>query len=300
MNQKGLTLYELLIAVALGSALILIILKSIYFVQKKEALNGVALTSVEGASLALFNMTNSIRKSNIGKRHIPINSETPEAGIVLAATNYNYLYQVDTGNLTRPFIGPTNTTELGSDQLVIQYKAKELGGYDCTNKKISSLTDMIVEKYYISKNNNTLNLVCSSGRFNKISGLSGFDTVNIMMRDVDYFTAILTVQDINDDYMLKSFDSAYSETPSPKYRNISITDYLNSASKYKIVGVQLGLIWHMDFPYEKVMTSSVENKKTNFFIFNKNVEIKPSYIADKRFFVMTQAVSLRNGSGALE
>lgn len=239
-SQQGFTLIELMVSLVLG--LIIVAAATMLFIagQKSLALQQGAADIQDNANFALNYITKDVRMANLNNSTATMNASLANGGIVFSTTN---LAGISTANVSQSAVSGTSNVTTGSDQLTIQYLPTESqingGLFDCEGTQVQFIDPVaktipfVVERYFVRRDSNigsnetaatALSLVCAAGRSNDMTAFNS-DTGQIIMKRVDYFRVLLTVQ-----------NSAGS------FRDMSISDYVTNAPTARILGVKIGLL----------------------------------------------------------
>lgn len=301
--QKGFTLVELMVALALGlvvvAAATLLFLTAIKSNQTQNAMTDLQ----DNANFGLNYITQDIRMSNLNNVSAQLDDQLELGGIVLSQNNYPNILrpQPDPANptvtpvmntvlLSSSGLGESNVSE-ESDQLVIQYQPVEANTYDCEGRIIPNTERMVVQRYFLRADNNPntgednpLALACDAGHYEiGNTTVQNFgDAGEIIMKRVDHFRVLLNV--------------ANKVTGNQRY--ISIADYMATANKPRILGVSLGILSRSA---QNVGSSAELAQNNQFNVLDQTVTVNSDgnpngYIRR----VVTQDVALRNALGARE
>lgn len=317
--SKGLTLIELMVALAIGLIIIaaafqLFLTGSINYNLQKN------LSELQdNGNFGLNYLIKDIKLANLDADLAVINDRNKYSGIVLTSSkSYTSLAEedkevqsanlplyltnssVELTKLTRAKVGPSNV-DVASDQLVIQYKAFDSEGFDCEGNAITQAEIdeglFIVQRYFLRPDGKStdLALACDAGRYRTLvstdnlpSGIQGLgDNGQIIMRRVDYFNVLLGVKQNNtDEFSYMTIDEYMGST------NSLVKD---AAPRARIMSVQLGALVR---GYDSISGSDV--MPTEFRVLNKDVTLDSNltekYVRD----VVSQTVALRNGYGLME
>ncbi|STY94962.1 Tfp pilus assembly protein PilW [Moraxella atlantae] len=261
--QAGFTLIELMISLVLG-LLITAAVFQVYIAMVRTSAIQRSGSEINDASIfGIQQVEQKLRLANLGNTVNQINQTTGYGGIVLSGANLNYstdqpapndIAQKITvsadGNTTAgtsPLWSKISNTNVGSDQLVIQYQ--NVTGeniLDCENNTVAQNAH-VVERYFLREpstntnvSQNMLVLACDAGRVGvsgilpannsvtpKIPGFGGAGEELIL--NVDQFKVEIGIQNGNTlTYITPAQYNALDET-SPLYRA-------------PIVAVKLGLL----------------------------------------------------------
>ncbi|MCG2573904.1 PilW family protein [Acinetobacter sp. ME22] len=285
-SQQGLTLIELMVSLILG--LIIIAAATMLFIagQKSFALQQGAADIQDNANFALNYITKDVRLANLGNSTASMTSSLANGGIVFK-TN---LAGITTANASQSEVSGTSNVTTGSDQLTIKYLPTQTGGFDCEGNEITSTSDYVIQRYFVRQDTNTtgtetsataLALACDAGRATSAGVVSNFgDSGQILMKRVDYFHVLLVV-----------------ENGSGSFRDMTIADYLSSASTNRILGVKLGILVRSS---QSVGVDSNIDLTKSFAVLDKTVTLNSTIqnIKTKNLRqVIAQAVAMRNALG---
>lgn len=284
-SQQGFTLIELMVSLVLG--LIIVAAATMLFIagQKSFALQQGAADIQDNANFALNYITKDIRMANLNNSTATMNASLANGGIVFSTTN---LAGITTVNVSQSAVSGTSNVTTGSDQLTIQYLPQQTGGFDCEGKEITSTSVYVIQRYFVRRDSNigsnetaatALSLVCAAGRSNDMTAFNS-DTGQIIMKRVDYFRVLLTVQ-----------NSAGS------LRDMSISDYVTNAPTARILGVKLGVLTRSN---QSVGVDSNINLAKTFKVLDQSVNLNStiqSATTKNLRQVVIQAVAIRNALG---
>ena len=302
MKQTGFTLIELMIAMALG--LIIAASATLLFLsgQKNLALQNSANSLQDDQSFGLSYLTSHIRLANLNNNLATVQPGVVRSGIIFNKNNlpstvttdadfnskYSSFTTTDVGNFK------TSSGDVKNDQLVIQYRPAEVGGFDCAGGKIESRNLFIVERYFVRADSNPAShettdqekkvLVCSAGRYASMTGTttstldsSIYGAGEIILKRVELFKVRFLVQD----------------GTTKKY--MTLEDYIKpTSSKPRILSVQLAVI-------SRALESSTENTVPVTPRFNlwSDFEVTLKTGQSRRYLrtPLVQTVALRNALG---
>lgn len=284
-SQQGFTLIELMVSLVLG--LIIVAAATMLFIagQKSLALQQGAADIQDNANFALNYITKDIRMANLNNSTATMNASLANGGIVFSTTN---LAGISTANVSQSAVSGTSNVTTGSDQLTIQYLPQQTGGFDCEGKEITSTSVYVVQRYFVRQDSNigsnetaatALSLVCAAGRSNDMTAFNG-DTGQIIMKRVDYFRVLLTVQN-----------------SAGNLRDMSISDYITNAPTARILGVKLGVLTRSN---QSVGVDSNINLSKTFTVLDQPVNLNStiqSATTKNLRQVVIQAVAIRNALG---
>ncbi|WP_151961562.1 PilW family protein [Acinetobacter bereziniae] len=342
--QKGFTLVELMISITLGliitAAALLLFLTGGKSLSLQQGVSDIQ----DNANFGLNYIMHDLRLTNLYTDESVINDATAYGGIILTSSanphkDTSQIPTLITSNLVGTIVGDTaninllsrspgkgatsgsgnmwtgasnvkeSTTDLASDQLVIQYipvyqleKRKGgnfwVGGFDCEGNELvfpeADGKQVVVQRYFLrvdanaDKNepNSPLALVCDSGTYSadvaNPTTIKGYGTAGqIVMKRVDYFRVLLGVQD---------------ETLNRR-RYFAINDYMNltMVNKPRIVSLQLGMLVRST---QNVGPDATIRNDQPFTVLDKTVTVKiPTQNTKYVRQVVSQTVALRNAIG---
>lgn len=307
-KQTGFTLIELMISIGLGLIIVAAALLMFFSGQRNVALQNNASDLQEDQNFGLSYITKNIRQANFNSPAATLSSGSNLAGIVFNGDNISDKVTLDT-NFARDFITTTkndntNTSNMQSstdgstfndavnDQLVIQYRPAQTGGYDCEGKEITSADVYILERYFVRTDANgggtvaeRSALACASSRYSsELSAATALEPTNtaglygsgqIIMKRVDLFLVRFLVQ------------------IGANKRYVTITQYNAITPAPRILAVQLGVVARSpgSTTERSVSTSQV------FSIFSQTVRQKTAFPNRYVRTPIMQTVALRNALG---
>lgn len=330
-HQVGFTLIELMLSLVIG--LILVAAAALLFVtgQKSYMLQQGTADIQDNANFGLDYIVKDLRLANLDALSASLNDRSYIGGVVLtsafdATTSARQTVAGVTtifSNLDDKLIGATvapnllsrsagqtvgtapawtgvsnvksDGADLASDQLVIQYRPVQVGGFDCEGREITTTDQVIVQRYFLREDSNkdtgepnkALALACDAGFYpistNPTAITSYGDAGEIIMKRVDYFRVQLGVIDA-----------------SGKFQYLSINDYLAKTAGFtgvgpRIVSVQLGILARSNAP---VGDDQMIKDDQVFQVLDKAVTVKSSTSKNKYVRqVVSQNVALRNALG---
>lgn len=319
-SSKGFTLIELMVSlviglIVIGAAMQLFLTGSINYNLQKN------LSELQdNGNFGLNFIIKDIKLANLDADLSVINDRNKYSGIVFTSlksyatlSDADQLLQsanlplnltnatVDISNLTLAKKGPSNIGE-ASDQLVIQYKAFDVNGFDCeggsfTQEEIDQGT-FVVQRYYLRPDGKASNLalVCDAGRYKTLvetaslpTGISGLGQQSqIIMRRVDYFHVLLGVKQNNTD--------EFSYMTIDQYMGAGNVLTKDGSPRARIMSVQLGAVVR---GYDPLSGSDI--LPTTFNILNSSVTLSEASKKEKYTReVVSQTIALRNGYGLME
>jgi type IV pilus assembly protein PilW len=288
-SQRGFTLIELMVSLVLG--LIIVAAATMLFIagQKSFALQQGAADIQDNANFALNYITKDVRMANLNNSTATMNASLANGGIVFNTTN---LAGITTANVSQSAVSNTSNVNVGSDQLVIQYLPTQVqidsGLFDCEGTQVTDASVYVIERYFVRQDANlnsnetsatALALACAAGRSNNMNAFNN-DNGQIVMKRVDYFHVLLTVQN-----------------SSGNFQDMTITQYTTNAPTARIVGVKLGILARSN---QSVGVDSNINLTKPFTVLNQSVTLNNAIqAAQTRNLrqVITQTVAIRNALG---
>lgn len=292
-QQRGFTLIELMIALALG--LVVVAAATLLFLTgvRSQAMQQGVSDLQDNANFGLNYITQDIRLANLDANKAALSDQLEQGGVVLATSNLpSGLSGTVASLLSFSGTGVSNVNE-GSDQLVIQFKPAQMGTYDCEGGLIDDPNEIIIQRYFLRVDTNAsptegspLALACDAGRYDENGATRISDYSNsseIIMKRVDQFHVLLSV--IN--------------TVNNERRYISIDEYMGLAgTKPRIVGIVLGVLTRSS---QAVGTDAAIAQNNAFTLLDQDLVVQEAenpegYIRR----VVTQEVALRNALGDRE
>lgn len=248
-KQAGFTLIELMISIGLGLIIVASALMLFLSGQRNVAVQKSAADLQDDQNFGLNYIAKNIRQANLNSPSASLSSTSNLSGIVFSAANISDKVTLDT-NFATKFVtanlgasnmrikNGTSYADAVNDQLVIQYKPVETGGYDCSGQRIDRTDIYILERYFIRTDTNgggtdaeRSALACASSRYaaglttatalesTLTSGLYG--SGEIIMKRVDLFRVRFLVDG---------------------KRYMTVAQYNASTAKPRILAIQLGII----------------------------------------------------------
>lgn len=303
-KQTGFTLVELMVSIGLGLIIVAAALLMFFSGQRNVALQKNSSDLQEDQNFGLSYIAKNIRQANLNSPAASLNTNSNFSGIVFKAANLSNNVTLDT-NFATKFVTAnisTNTsnmrfkdgatyTDAVNDQLVIQYRPAETGGYDCEGRLINSTNDYILERYFVrtdvngtGANEERTALACASSRYSSsLTAATALDTADnglysngqIIMKRVDLFSVRFLVQ--------SGADKKY----------MTITQYNADTTAPRILAVQLAII-------ARSPSSTTENSVSTsqeFSIFSQTVTQKTAFPNRYVRTPIMQTVALRNALG---
>lgn len=309
MTRNGFTLVELMISLVLGlivaSSALLLFLSG----QQNLSLQNAATTVQEDQNFGLAYIARQIRMANLNSPQATVNNTTAQSGVVFSSSNLSsfitgftdtYASKADviTSNMqTR--VGGGSFADVSSDQLVIQYRPAESGGYDCEGNIINDKNVYIVERYFVRIDSNAeshektdelkKSLACAASRYaSNLSAATALATAGsgiyssgqIILKRVDLFKVSFLV------------DASTATTTNLRYMTISDYNAL-AGTKPRIRAVQLGVISRSTQP----ANDSVIKDQQEFRLMGFDAKVKANQPVKYVRAPLMQTVALRNALG---
>lgn len=327
-QQQGFTLLELMIALALGLVIVAAAVTLFIAGQRSYSVQQGMSENQNNANFGLNLITKDVRHTNLDGSRMGLSDRSVLGGIVFTSKKNPY---IDTTNanaeianlpITIPaakapevllsrsngqvagsgneWSGITNVNlsaggVLQSDQLVIQYRPIEIGGFDCEGNEITTRDQFVIQRYFLREDSNAastepnkpLSLACDAGRFD-VSGATDFvnygDAGQIIMQRVDHFRVLLGIEQGTGTALKRRFVDVktYFEYPS----NATV-------ARPKIFAIQLSVLSRS---LQSVGDDGVIKADQKFQMLDQTVKVKtptgtpPKYVRQ----VVTQTVALRN------
>ena len=333
LQQHGFTLIELMVALALGLIIVAAAVTLFITGQRSYYVQQGAAEIQNNANFGLNMITKDLRHTNLDGASVIMNDRVAYGGIVLTSSADPY---IDTGNASAKIgnvpttisatnapktllsrsngddVGTANNhwkgesnvtsqtgTAINSDQLVIQYRPVNLGGFDCEGNEITEADEYVIQRYFLRKDTNAastepnlaLALACDAGRY-KISSPTNFtnygDAGQIIMQRVDHFRVLLGIEQ--------------GTGTATRRRFVDVNTYMKDFRSVdprigpKIVSVQLGILARSTQPagQDDVIKDDME-----FSVLDQTVKIKKPTGNPQKYVrqVVSQTVALRNALG---
>ena len=293
-RQMGFTLIELMISLVLGLIVSAAVIQ-VYLINVKTSSIQASASELQDASVfGLQQLEKKIRVANLGNPVTQLTEKTMNGGIVLTGENLGitttpytgaaYLTRRagDTASGENGWTGISNTKDIGSDQLTIQYRNITGRNMDDCEGNIVAPNDIAIERYFLRASTDNvykgdiknLVLACDAGRVNKSGGIDDTMPANDSKKfgqagqefivNVDQFKVLLGTQSTS-----ASTAGQLMFMPSSAYLKIS-TD------KPAIMAVKIGLIVHGSTP---VIGS---NDQDTFTVLNQEFKLKPDVSRKKQ------------------
>ena len=295
--QKGFTLIELMIALALG--LIVVAAAAMLFltgVKSSQVQQGMADLQ-DNANFGLNYITQDLRLANLNTVEAAMNDALLHGGVVLSQSNLPTGIQADVDDVLlsrsngdavgsdNEWTGASNVTQ-NSDQLVIQYKPAQTGGFDCEGREITTVDRIVIQRYFLridanagAGEANPLALACDAGDYDDNDLTRYGDAGEIIMKRVDHLRVLLGIQNgIN-------------------WRYVSVADYMSLASpRPRIMSMQLGILARSA---QTVGADSAIANNQVFQVLDQAVTVKAPPTGTQKYVrqVVTQTVAIRNSFG---
>lgn len=246
-KQAGFTLIELMISIGLGLIIVASALMLFLSGQRNVAIQKSAADLQDDQNFGLNYIAKNIRNANLNSPSASLNNASQFSGIVFSKANLSssltglptdFNAKFITANIsmhTSNMRSKINTTytDAVNDQLVIQYRPTQAGGYDCEGNLINS--SYVVERYFVRTDANgggtaaeRSALACAASQYESsdtdleavaTDGIYG--SGQIIMKRVDLFRVRFLVDG---------------------KRYMTVAEYNTSVAKPRILAVQLGII----------------------------------------------------------
>ncbi|MDM1249738.1 PilW family protein [Acinetobacter johnsonii] len=246
-KQAGFTLIELMISIGLGLIIVASALMLFLSGQRNVAMQKSAADLQDDQNFGLNYIAKNIRNANLNSPSASLNNASQFSGIVFSKANLSssltglptdFNTKFITANIsthTSNMRSKINTTytDAVNDQLVIQYRPTQAGGYDCEGNLINS--SYVVERYFVRTDANgggtaaeRSALACAASQYESsdtdleavaTDGIYG--SGQIIMKRVDLFRVRFLVDG---------------------KRYMTVAEYNTSVAKPRILAVQLGII----------------------------------------------------------
>ncbi|MBU3846035.1 MULTISPECIES: PilW family protein [Acinetobacter] len=305
--NKGFTLLELMIALALGLIVSAIAIQLTLTAQKSVSTQQAMSNLQSDALFGLEAVVRDVRLANLNASDVVVNDTVTHGGVVLDGRNYTSkrtaagladLVLVDA--LSKGEVANTSNLQgVNSDQLVIQYRNMMEAQFDCEGQKIP-VGSYIVQKYFVRKDtiqsasndpNEPFALACKAFTYTgdepaKID-LSG--TGEIIIPRVDYFGVMLGVaQD-------KCAAADVADGVMSCFGYISIQDYQALTTKPQIVMIKVGMLVRST---NSIGANDLYDKDKIYNVLNVQAKLKDD-VKNKMYMrnIVTQTIAIRNGFG---
>lgn len=284
-NFKGFTLVELMVALALGLIIVAAAVQLLISGQSTLTYQKAMESVQDNANFGMNYITADIRQTNLDVGGRKMGNSTL-SGLIVKKENYPSGITTTDLALSSTATGLT-LADKKSDILVIQYKPAQINGFDCEGKKITSTKSMIVQKYFIRKDENNKNgdlvLACTAGRYEvgidkpALENLTSTSLGQVVLQRVDQFKVLVGVVDLAN-----------------KMSYLTLDQYVAAANTIRPVTLQIG-----------VLIRSVDNAGNNtvipssYTLLNTTYKVSnPQNITGKFLRVpLEQTVAIRNAIG---
>ena len=304
-KQTGFTLVELMVSIGLGLIIVAAALLLFFSGQRNVALQRNSSDLQEDQNFGLSYIAKNVRQANLNSPAASLNTNSNFSGIVFQAANLSDKVKLDTNFSTKfvtanistntsnmRFKADTTYTDAVNDQLVIQYRPAETGGYDCEGRLINSTNVYILERYFIRTDANGTGtaversaLACASSRYaSDLAAVTALESSNtaglygrgqIIMKS-EYLILLRFLVQIG-----------------TNKRYVTITQYSTITPAPRILAVQLGVIARSpSSTTERSVSTSQE-----FSIFSQKVTQKAAFPNRYVRTPIMQTVALRNALG---
>ena len=305
-KQTGSTLIELMVAIGLGLIVVASALLLFLSGQRNVAMQKNSTDLQDDQNFGLAYIAKNIRQTNLNSPSASLSDTSNLSGIVFKPANINDKVTLDTNFATKFATAniSTNTsnmrikngstyTDAVNDQLVIQYKPIETGGYDCAGKLVDRTDIYILERYFVRTDANGSGtdaeksaLACASSRYSaglttatalESSNTAGlYGSGEIIMKRVDLFRIRFLVQ--------SSSGKQY----------MTVADYnALTTTKPRIISVQLGIIARApDRSAEQAISTTQE-----FNLLGQTIIQKTAFPNRYVRVPIMQTIALRNALG---
>ncbi|MDH1362876.1 PilW family protein [Acinetobacter johnsonii] len=297
-KQAGFTLIELMISIGLGLIIVASALMLFLSGQRNVAMQKSAADLQDDQNFGLNYIAKNIRNANLNSPSASLNNASQFSGIVFSKANLSssltglptdFNAKFITANIsthTSNMRSKINTTytDAVNDQLVIQYRPTQAGGYDCEGNLINS--SYVVERYFVRTDANgggtaaeRSALACAASQYESsdtdleavaTDGIYG--SGQIIMKRVDLFRVRFLVDG---------------------KRYMTVAEYNTSVAKPRILAVQLGIIARaLDGSGERSISTTQE-----FSLLGQTFTQKTTFPNRYLRTPIMQTVALRNALG---
>lgn len=310
MKPTGFTLIELIVSIALGLIVVATALMLFLSGQRNINLQNAATTIQEDQNFGLSYIARQIRMANLNSSQAIVNNTIAQSGIVFSSSNlssfisgftHTYASRADAiSSNVQTRTGNAAFADATSDQLVIQYRPAESGGYDCEGNVINNKNIYIVERYFVRLDANTeshetnnelkKSLACAASRYASdiststvlaAAGAGIYGNGQIILKRVDLFKVSFLV------------DASTATTTNLRYMTLGQYNDL-AGIKPRIVAVQLGIISRSTQPANDAAVIVAEQQ---FRLMGFDVKVKTNQPAKYARAPIMQTVALRNALG---
>ncbi|MFT4020641.1 MAG: prepilin-type cleavage/methylation domain-containing protein [Acinetobacter sp.] len=287
--QIGFSLVEIMLSLTLGLIISAAALVLLFAVQRSFTLQQSTADIQENAHFSLNFITKDLRLANLQAPSTIMTNDSLHGGIVLSTANLSSTDQTETRYLSQSTVAASSNVNVGSDQLVIQYRPVKSGGYDCEGREITSTSDYVIQRYFIRKDSNydasdtastALALACDAGRNTGTTTSNFGDSGQIVMKRVDYFHVLLTVQN-----------------SVGQFRDMTISEYQQSARDGRILGVKIGILTRVNVADKRQNEGAAV---ATFQILDQSITLNRALTERKNQFkhqVIIQSIAMRNALG---
>lgn len=285
-TNHGFTLVELMVALALGLIIVAAAVQLLISGQSTLTFQKAMESVQDNANFGINYIASDIRQTNldVGTR---VMSNKALSGLIVAKGNYPTGITTTELPLSSSASGLTFADQM-SDVLVVQYRPVQLNGFDCEGKEILSTSTIVVQKYFIRKDekskNGDLVLACAAGRYDATSStpvltdLTSASIGQVILQRVDQFKVLVGVID--------------STTNKMSY--LTLAQFTAAASTIRPVTLQIG-----------VLVRSVDNSgintviPTTYHLLNTDYKVSnPKNVTGKFLRIpIEQTIALRNAIG---
>ncbi|WP_173911727.1 PilW family protein [Acinetobacter sp. Marseille-Q1618] len=303
--QHGFTLIELMIALTLG---LLVIAASIQvFITANQSL-AFQQSSSNIQNSGLFGMdyiVRDLRRANIDSNSAAMTVDTLHGGIVFNTGNLSNAAMTNATTisplLSKANVGPSNLSEMKSDQIVIQYKNTIGSQFNCEGKQIAP-NQFVVQRYFLKEQQavtndgyRPLSLHCKAANYtgDSISSLDLSGDGEMLVSHVDHFRVLFGIARDNEVKNKSGVITQAKDGVMDEFLYVSASEYAKLPDKPQIVSIQLGLLIRSP---ETVVQGTEATKFTILDLTDK--VLRPD--ADGKNYlrqVITQTIALRNGFG---
>lgn len=317
LKHKGFTIVELMVSLVLGLIISAAAIQLFYTGQKSAMIQQGGSNLLNSGYFGLDYMINDLRLANLEAQETLIDNQVLHGGLVLDRRNIStttafQMTGANAGNnyLTSANIGPTNLNipNVGSDQLVIQYKNTVANRFDCEGNAIP-VNSYVVQRYFLRRDaNGTVNepnaplaLACTAANYNQdnLASLNLSGEGRIVIPRVDHFHVLLGVADDTQNTSV-SPAVAGQDGVLDRFSYMTIAGYqqLNPtapARKPQIVAIKIAVLVRSP---NSVGSSDLFNATRAYQLFDVSGPLTAH--ANNHLYlrnVLSQTVALRNGFG---
>lgn len=229
---RGFTLVELMVALALGLIIVAAAVQLLISGQSTLAFQKAMENVQDNSNFGINYIAADIRQTNLDVGGRKMGNSTI-SGLIIKKENYPSGMTTTDLPLSSDATGST-LADVKSDILVIQYKPAQLNGFDCEGQKIESTSSIVVQKYFIRKdeeNKNDYVLACAAGRYEYgvdapvLTELTSSSIGQVILQRVDQFKVLVGV--VSD---------------SNKMSYLTLKQFADAASTVRPVTLQLGVL----------------------------------------------------------